>query len=45
MLKLCPVCSNKVEPIGGEKKKKRSLVGFLQKTVKLPFFATSKHGD
>src|SRR6266567_3117522 len=34
LLKLCPLCSHKCEPIGGEKKKKKSLLGFLQKTVK-----------
>jgi hypothetical protein len=42
LLKLCPLCSHKVELIGGEKKKKRSLLGFLQKTVKLPFVHVSK---
>jgi hypothetical protein len=42
MLKLCPLCSHKCEVIGGEKKKKRSLLGFLQKTVKLPFLHISK---
>jgi hypothetical protein len=42
LLKLCPLCSHKVEPIGGGKKKKRSLVGFLQKTMKLPFLRHSK---
>ena len=41
LLKLCPLCSHKVELIGGEKKKKRSLLGFL-KTVKLPFVHVSR---
>ena len=36
LLKLCPVCSHAVEPLGGEPKKKRSFFGFLRKTVKLP---------
>src|SRR5215471_15029533 len=35
--KLCPMCSHKVEEIGGGKKRKRTFLGFLQKTVKLPF--------
>src|SRR5947209_8106880 len=42
LLKLCPICSNKVELIGGAKPKKRSLLGFLHKTVKLPFLRNSK---
>lgn len=42
---LCPVCSNKVEPLGGEKKKKKSFLGFLQKTVKLPFVRSSKRAE
>jgi len=45
-LKLCPLCSHKCEPIGGQKKKKKSLLSFLQKTVKLPFLqSASKEGD
>jgi len=42
-LLLCPVCSNKVEAIG-PKKKKRTILGFLQKTVKMPFLHIAK-GD
>jgi len=42
VLLLCPSCSHKVQPIVGEKKKKRSLLGFLQKTVKMPFLAAHK---
>lgn len=42
LLKLCPLCSHAVEPIGGEKKKKKSFLGFLQRTVKLPFVRTGK---
>jgi hypothetical protein len=41
--KLCPLCSHAVESLGGEKKKKRSFLGFLQKTVKLPFLGGQKH--
>lgn len=37
VLKLCPLCSHECERIGGEKKKKKSLFGFLHKTVKMPF--------
>ncbi len=37
LLKLCPLCSHACVPIGGEKKKKKSFLGFLHKTVKLPF--------
>jgi pSer/pThr/pTyr-binding forkhead associated (FHA) protein len=37
LLKLCPLCSHPCQPLGGTKKKKKSLFGFLQKTVKLPF--------
>jgi pSer/pThr/pTyr-binding forkhead associated (FHA) protein len=36
-LQLCPLCSHKCERISGEKRRKRSLLGFLQKTVKIPF--------
>jgi hypothetical protein len=44
-LKLCPLCSHHCERIGGEKKKKKSLLGFLQKTVKLPFIHSSNEPD
>jgi hypothetical protein len=37
ILKLCPLCSHKVELIGGDKKKKKTFLGMLQQTVKLPF--------
>lgn len=40
VLRLCPLCSHPVERLGGEVKKKRSLLGFLQKTVRLPFVRT-----
>ena len=45
ILKLCPLCSSKCEPIHPEQKKKKSLLGFFQKTVKLPFFLGSKNVD
>jgi hypothetical protein len=37
VLKLCPLCSHPCERIFGERKKKRNLLDFLNKTVKLPF--------
>jgi pSer/pThr/pTyr-binding forkhead associated (FHA) protein len=37
LLKLCPLCSHACEPIGGLKKRKKSFLGFLSRTVKLPF--------
>jgi len=45
LLKLCPVCSHKVESITGEKKKKKSFLGFLQRTVKMPFLRGSKEDE
>lgn len=42
VLKLCPLCSHLCKPIGGEKRKKKSLLNFLQKTVKLPFLTIGK---
>lgn len=45
VLKLCPLCSHKCERIGGEKKKKKTFLGFLQKTVKLPFLRTTIEKD
>jgi len=40
VLKLCPLCSHKCVRIGGEKPKKKGFLGFLQKTVKMPFLRT-----
>jgi len=37
LLKLCPVCSHACEALGGEKKKKSTMRGFFNKTVKLLF--------
>ena len=45
LLKLCPLCSHKCEPLAGEGKKKRSVLGFLQKTVKLPFLHAKRKQD
>lgn len=46
VLKLCPFCSHAVEAIGGgEKKKKKTFLGFLQRTVKLPFIRTGRESD
>jgi len=44
LLKLCPLCSHPCEPLAGERKKKKSLFGFLHKTVKLPFLHHSRKG-
>ena len=41
-LKLCPLCSHPCIVIGGEKKKKRSFFGLLNKTVKMPFLRGAK---
>jgi hypothetical protein len=38
LLKFCPLCSHPCVPLGGEKRKKKSLLGLWRKTVKLPFF-------
>jgi hypothetical protein len=45
LLKLCPLCSHQCEPIGGEKKRRKSLLSFLNKTVKLPFLHGTKQRD
>jgi pSer/pThr/pTyr-binding forkhead associated (FHA) protein len=37
LLKLCPICSHACEPLTAAEKKKRSFLGFLQKTVKMSF--------
>jgi pSer/pThr/pTyr-binding forkhead associated (FHA) protein len=42
LLKLCPLCSRKVELLGDGKKKKKSLIGFLHRTIKMPFLHSSK---
>jgi hypothetical protein len=45
LLKLCPVCSHTVESIVPEKKKKKSFLGFLARTVKMPFVRSSKEKE
>jgi pSer/pThr/pTyr-binding forkhead associated (FHA) protein len=45
LMLLCPLCSHPCELIGGQKKKKRSLLGFLQKTIKLPLVRAAKDAD
>jgi len=45
ILALCPICSHKVEPLGGPKKKKKTFLGMLQKTVKLPFLHISDDSE
>jgi hypothetical protein len=42
LMKLCPLCSHACVLIGGEKKEKKSFLGLLRKTVKLPFFRGRK---
>ena len=42
LMKFCPLCSHQCVPLGGEKRKKKSLFGLWQKTVKLPFFQGRK---
>ena len=42
LMKFCPLCSHPCVPIGGEKKKRKSLFGLWRKTVKLPFFRGHK---
>jgi hypothetical protein len=37
LLKLCPLCSHECVPLGPKRPRKKSFLGFLQKTVKLPF--------
>jgi hypothetical protein len=42
-LKLCALCSHECVPIGPEKRKKKSFLGMLSKTIKLPFLRNKKH--
>jgi hypothetical protein len=45
ILKLCRLCSHPVELIGGDKKKKKKgLLGLLQKTIKMPILRHAKSG-
>ncbi len=45
VLKLCPLCSHKCEPLVADSKKKKSLLGFLHRTVKLPLLIGKKDKD
>ncbi len=36
-LRLCPLCSHKLEPITVTRQKKKSLIDFLRTTVRIPF--------
>ena len=45
VLKLCPICSHKCVRIGAEPRKKKTFLGFLQKTVKLPFLRAPVQDD
>ncbi|MGO8678207.1 MAG: FHA domain-containing protein [Limisphaerales bacterium] len=45
MLKLCPLCSHKCQPIAGEKPKRGFLSSLLGKTVKLPFFNSRRQTE
>ncbi len=45
LLKLCPLCSHVVETLGGPKKRKKSFLGFLQRTVKMPFLRNAKDDE
>jgi pSer/pThr/pTyr-binding forkhead associated (FHA) protein len=41
-LKLCGLCSHACVPIGPEKRKKKSFLGLLTKTIKLPFLRNKR---
>jgi FHA domain len=42
LLKLCPECSHPCEPLTKAPKKRKSLIGFLTRTVKMPFLRKPK---
>jgi hypothetical protein len=44
-LKLCPLCSHACTPLGGEKKKKKTLLDFLHNTIKLPLMRGAKREE
>ena len=41
----CPLCSSPVEIIGGVKAKKKTFLGMLKQTVKLPFRRDKRRAD
>ena len=45
VVKLCPLCSHSCVPLGEEKRKKKSLLRFFHKTVKLPFLGRSEEPE
>src|SRR2546423_8626498 len=45
LLMLCPLCSHKVEPMAPTTQKKRGILGFLQKTVKMSFLHATKEQE
>jgi hypothetical protein len=45
VLKLCPLCSHPATPVGGEKRRKKSLFKLFQKTVKIPFIGGSREPE
>ena len=45
VLKLCPLCSHPCTPLGGEKRKRKSLFRLFHRTVKLPLLGRSKETD
>jgi pSer/pThr/pTyr-binding forkhead associated (FHA) protein len=44
-LKLCGLCSHECVPIAPEKRKKRSFLGLLSKTIKLPFLRRQNRSE
>ena len=45
MFMFCPLCSSPVEIIGGVKPKKKSFLGMLKQTVKVPFLRGKRRPD
>jgi FHA domain len=43
VMRFCPLCSHPCVPLGPEKRKKKSFLGLLRKTTKLPFFQGLSH--
>ncbi len=44
-LRLCPLCSHKVELIGGPRPRKKTLLDYLRKTVRIPFLHRKETAD
>ncbi len=45
LLLLCPLCSHPCTPIAPESRQKKTIVGFLLKTVKMPFLRQPRSRD